>query len=72
MTLPDEGTFAIKPLASLHQPGDVVEVQFLGVVAPPGLVVSLGRDQLLSDPLRLVTPGAMPAPVVTQASQSPF
>ena len=69
---PDKGTFAIEPLAILHQSGDVVQVELLGVVAPPGLVVPLGADQLESDALRLVTPGAVPAPVVIQASQSPF
>ena len=72
MSPPDEGTLAIEPLAILHQPGDVVQVELLGVVAPPGLVVPLGADQLYSDPLGLVTPGAVPARVVSQASQTPF
>ena len=39
----DEGVAAVKPAARLYQPRDVAQLQLVGVVSPPRLVVPLQK-----------------------------
>ena len=39
----DEGVPAVKPAARLYQPRDVAQLQLVGVVSPPRLVVPLQK-----------------------------
>ena len=68
----DQGMISIEPLPGPDEGGDVLEVELVREVAPPGLVVSLGGLELDLDPLGRVAPGAVPACVVRRVPQGPL
>ena len=68
----DQGMISVEPLPGPDEGGDVLEVELVREVPPPGLVVSLGRLELDLDPLGRIAPGAVPPSVVRRVSQGPL
>ena len=64
----DQRMIPIEPFPSPDEPSDVLQVQFVREVSPPGLVISLGGLQLDLDTCRRVAPGAVPPCVVRGVS----